>query len=265
MDATSAAPRSPAAIAPDAFRALRSQFPPPQVLDVRRAAAFERDPTLVPGAVRCPPDEIEAVAPTLEPWRPVITVCVHGHEVSQGAARQLAAHGYDARPLDGGHEQWRAEGGATVPWHAPTQWVTRERPKIDRIACPWLVRRFVDPSAVFHYVPAAEVRAFAAAHGATPYDVPDVEYTHRGAQCSFDAFVARHALRDPALDLLATIVRGADTGALGLAAQSPGLLAVSLGLSRMIADDHAMLRYGMLVYDALYAWCRDAERKAAAA
>ena len=265
MDATSAQPRSAAAIAPDAFRALRSSFPPPQVLDVRRIAAFERDPVLIPGAVRCAPDDVEAIATTLEPWRPVVAVCVHGHEVSQDAAKRLAAHGFDARFLDGGLERWRADGGATVPWRPATHWVTRERPKIDRIACPWLVRRFVDASAVFHYVPSAEVRAFAAAHGATPYDVPDVEYTHRGARCSFDAFIARHGLRDPALDRLATIVRGADTGALELAAQSAGLVAVSLGLSRMIADDHAMLRHGMLVYDALYAWCRDAALEAAAA
>jgi hypothetical protein len=122
------------------------------------------------------------------------------------------------------------------------------------------VRRFVDASARFHYVPGAQVRAFAAAHNATPYDVPDVEYTHRGAECSFDAFIRKHGLRDAALDRLATIVRGADTGTLDLAAQAPGLLAVSQGLSRMIADDHAMLRFGMLVYDALYAWCRDAVR-----
>jgi rhodanese-related sulfurtransferase len=241
------------------------QFPPPQVLDVRRAAAFERDPTMIPGAVRCAPEDVDAIASRLEPWRAVVTVCVHGHEVSQGAAARLAAHGYDARALEGGHAQWRAEGGATAPWRAPTQWVTRARPKIDRIACPWLVRRFIDPSAVFHYVPAAEVRAFADAHGATPYDVPDVPYGHRGAHCTFDAFIERHALRDPALDRLATIVRGADTGALGLAAQAQGLLAVSQGLSRMFDDDLAMLRYGMLVYDALYAWCRDASREAAAA
>jgi rhodanese-related sulfurtransferase len=240
------------------FRALAAQFPPPQVLDVRRDAAFARDPALIPGAVRCAPDGVDALAGTLETWRPVVTVCVHGHEVSQDAARRLASHGFDARALDGGLEGWREAGGATRPWRPPTQWVTRERPKIDRIACPWLVRRFVDPSAEFHYVPPAEVRAFAAARGATPYDVPDVDYTHRDGRCSFDAFVERHGLRDDALDALATIVRAADTGALALAAQAPGLLAVSLGLSALIADDRAMLRHGLMVYDALYAWCRRA-------
>ncbi len=148
---------------------------------------------------------------------------------------------------------------ATVAKYAPpTRWVTRARPKIDRIACPWLVRRFIDPSAEFFYVPSAEVRAFAAANAATPYDVPDVTYTHSGAQCSFDAFIRLHELSDPALADLATIVRAADTNALGLAPQAPGLLAVSLGLSASFADDHAMLRWGMLVYDALYASCRQA-------
>ena len=128
MDATSSPASSHAAIALDAFRAMRSQFPPPQVLDVRRAAAFERDPSLIPGAVRCAPEDVDAAASSLEPWRPVVTVCVHGHEVSRNAASQLRARGDDARALDGGHEQWRAEGGATLPWRAPTQWVLSRRP-----------------------------------------------------------------------------------------------------------------------------------------
>jgi rhodanese-related sulfurtransferase len=259
MDAVrNGSPASPRTIPIDAFRALLATFPPPQVLDVRRTPAFETDPVVIPGSVRCAPEEVPALAGTLEPWRPVVAVCVYGHEVSQDAASQLAFAGLDARSLDGGIDRWRAEGGAVLPWCPPTRWVTRERPKIDRIACPWLVRRFVDPSARFFYVPNDEVRPFAATHDAIPYDVPDVDYSHRGAECSFDAFVRRHGLADPALARLAAIVRGADTGALDLAAQAPGLLAVSLGLSRMIADDHAMLRFGMLVYDALYAWCREA-------
>ena len=262
MDAIHLPRSSHASIPLREFRALRAVFPPPQVLDVRRAAAFERDPTLIPGAVRCPPEQVESLVGTLEPWRPVVTVCVHGHEVSQNAAALIASHGYDARWLDGGHEHWRSEGGVTVAWREPSHWVTRERPKIDRIACPWLVRRFIDPAAVFHYVANAEVRAFASARGATPYDIPDVAYTHSGERCSFDAFIERHGLDDPALDRLATIVRGADTASLALAPEAPGLLAVSLGLSRMMADDHAMLRFGLMVYDALYAWCREATGEA---
>ncbi|MFI4987798.1 MAG: chromate resistance protein ChrB domain-containing protein [Alphaproteobacteria bacterium] len=143
------------------------------------------------------------------------------------------------------------------------KWVTRERPKIDRIACPWLIKRFIDEAAAFLYVPASEVMTVAHDTGATPFDVPDVEYGHRGDRCSFDAFVERHGLADPALRRLADIVRGADTGRPELTAQSSGLLAISQGLSAMFADDHAMLRHGMVVYDALYAWCQAEDRRAA--
>src|SRR5215470_6049242 len=143
------------------------------------------------------------------------------------------------------------------------KWVTRERPKIDRIACPWLIARFIDEKAEFLYVPAAEVMTFARRMGATPFDVPDVEYGHHGEKCSFDAFVERHHLADPALQRLAVIVRGADTGRPDLTPQSPGLLAISQGLSAVFADDHEMLRHGMVVYDALYAWCRAQVDKAA--
>ena len=194
----------------------------------------------------------------IEPWRPVVVYCVRGHEVSQDAAAALRGRGLDARYLAGGIERWRAEGNATTAFAPPTRWVTRERPKIDRIACPWLVRRFIDPSAEFFYVPNAQVRAVAAANGGTPYDIPDVAYGHVGPECSFDAFIRLHGLGHPALAALAGIVRAADTSALHLAPQAPGLLAASLGLSAMFADDHAMLKWGLLVYDSLYAWCREA-------
>ena len=137
------------------------------------------------------------------------------------------------------------------------KWVTRERPKIDRIACPWLIVRFIDDDPEFLYVPPGEVASVAAETGAIPYDVPDVELSHVGPLCSFDAFLAKYGLDDPALGDLAIIVRGADTGHPELAPQSSGLLAVSLGLSRVFADDHEMLRHGMVLYDALYAWCRE--------
>ena len=141
------------------------------------------------------------------------------------------------------------------------KWVTRERPKIDRIACPWLVKRFIDPDAEFLYVPTPEVRTVAAAKQAVPYDVPDVEFTHEGELCSFDAFVSRYRLNDPALDELARIVRGADTGRLGLAPQAAGLLAVSIGLSLIFGNDHEMLKHGMSVYDALYRWCKEGKQE----
>ena len=140
--------------------------------------------------------------------------------------------------------------------HSHSSWVTRARPKIDRIACPWLIRRFIDPRAQFLYVPSAQVRAVAKAEQAIPYDVPDVQFSHRGELCSFDAFLADFAFDDPALAELARIVRGADTGKPELTPQSPGLLAVSLGLSVNYPDDHAMLEQGMVIYDALYAWIR---------
>jgi hypothetical protein len=139
------------------------------------------------------------------------------------------------------------------------KWVTRERPKIDRIACPWLVARFIDPAAEFLYVPADQVLKVAEATGAIPYDIPGVEYGHVGEMCSFDAFLRLHDLPDPALQQLAVIVRGADTGRLDLAPQCAGLLAQSLGLSALYADDHAMLRQGMVMYDAYYAWLRKAQ------
>jgi hypothetical protein len=136
------------------------------------------------------------------------------------------------------------------------KWITRERPKIDRIACPWLITRFIDKEPEFLYVPASEVMSEAERTGAVPYDVPGVEFTHVGELCSFDAFLARYDLSDPALKQLAEIVRGADTSRLELTPQSPGLYALSLGLSHNFSDDHEMLKHGMVMYDALYAWCR---------
>jgi hypothetical protein len=137
------------------------------------------------------------------------------------------------------------------------KWVTRERPKIDRIACPWLVARFIDAQPEFLYVPSDRVLAVAEETGAIPYDVPGVELSHVGDRCSFDAFLAKYGLDDPALHHLAVIVRGADTSRLDLTPQSAGLFAISLGLSANFADDHEMLGHGMVLYDALYAWCRD--------
>ena len=247
------------AITPIELKQRLAAFPPPTLVDVRRQPAFDEDRVVIPGALRRLPEAVENWAAEIEPWRPVVVYCVRGHEVSQGASAALRARGHDARYVAGGLEQWRAEGNATKPFAAPTRWVTRERPKIDRIACPWLIRRFIDPSAEFFYVPNAEVRAYAATNGATAYDIPDVPYSHAGPECSFDAFVRRHALGHPALDRLATIVRAADTSALDIAREAPGLLAASLGLSAMFADDHAMLKWGMLVYDSLYAWCRAAQ------
>jgi hypothetical protein len=139
------------------------------------------------------------------------------------------------------------------------KWITRERPKIDRIACPWLIARFIDDQPEFLFAPPGRVLEDAQRTGATPYDVPGVELTHVGDRCSFDAFIMRYRLDHPALQPLSTIVRGADTDRLDLAPQCAGLLAVSLGLGRIIADDQALLRQGFVVYDALFAWCSGAQ------
>lgn len=141
------------------------------------------------------------------------------------------------------------------------KWVTRERPKIDRIACPWLVTRFIDEAPEFLYVPAGDVLKVAADTGAIPYDVPGAELGHHGDRCSFDAFIDKYELDDPALNKLALIVRAADCGQPQLAKEAAGLLAISKGLSLNFADDHEMLRHGMVMYDALYAWCADTPLK----
>jgi hypothetical protein len=141
------------------------------------------------------------------------------------------------------------------------KWVTRERPKIDRIACPWLIARFIDKTPEFLFVPTEQVFAVARETGAVPYDIPGAEMSHEGEFCSFDTFLKKYNLNDPALHQLAVIVRGADTSRLDLAPQAPGLLALSLGLSRVFADDHEMLLHGMVMYDALYAWCRDCQKE----
>ena len=234
---------------------------PPLVIDVRRASAFRAATDMAAGALRRDPATAASWAKALPHGASVVVYCVHGHEVSQNAAKALRDAGIAARFLEGGLEEgWRAAGAeiATKPKEASTRWITRERPKIDRIACPWLIARFVDPDAEFLYVPARDVLRDARQREATPYDVPDVHFSHRGELCSFDAFLGTYRLDgDPALARLAAIVRGADTGRPDLTPQSAGLLAISRGLSRNFADDHEMLGHGMVLYDALYAWCRE--------
>jgi len=249
------------AISAASLRQILASGRPPLVIDVRKSPAFLAAPDLMRGALRRDPLRVADWAKTLPSGADIVVYCVHGHEVSQGAAKALIAalpHATGARYLEGGIEAWRVAGGELFgkPRGASSRWVTRERPKIDRIACPWLVKRFVDPDAEFLYVPAPEVRKVAAEREAVPYDIPDVEFTHDGALCSFDAFIKRFRLHDPALDELAVIVRGADTDHLDLAPQSAGLAALSLGLSINCQDDHAMLERGMVMYDALYAWCK---------
>ena len=232
---------------------------PPLVIDVRRRERFLEARDLIRGALRRDPERVAEWAKTLPRAASVVVYCVHGHEVSQNVAKALGG-----RYLEGGIEAWRENGGELFkkPKDSSSRWVTRERPKIDRIACPWLVKRFVDPEAEFLYVPAADVRHVAAERDAEPYDIPDVRFSHEGERCSFDAFLKVYRLTDPALAELAIIVRGADTGRLALAPQAAGLAAISLGLSRCFRDDHEMLEHGMVMYDALYTWCKEGKAEA---
>ncbi|MCX7173579.1 MAG: chromate resistance protein [Proteobacteria bacterium] len=243
----------------------------PLILDARKGPAFDAAADMIPGALRLLPEDVPGKVSHLMFGRNVVAYCGHGQESSQNAARSLLATGIDARYLEGGIEAWKEAGlptlskapecGVPATIGRPSRWISRERPKVDRIACPWLIRRFIDPTAEFLYVPAGQVIAIGTKAEAIPYDVPDVRFSHRGAQgelCSFDAFIADFALNDPALRDLARIVRGADTGKPNLSPQSPGLVAISLGLSVNYPDDHAMLEQGMVIYDALYSWVKSA-------
>jgi rhodanese-related sulfurtransferase len=249
------------------FTELRSSLgerKSPIVLDVRRQPAYREATDTISGALRRDPEAVGNWMETLPPGSSVVAYCVHGHEVSQSVAKALDEHGIRARYLEGGIEAWKAKEGPLdrKPAGGNTRWVTRERPKIDRIACPWLIARFVDRDAEFLYVPTKQVRDVAQSRDAVPYDVPDVHFTHEGERCSFDAFIKHYRLgEDPALQKLALIVRGADTARLDLAPQAPGLAAVSIGLSRIFPSDHEMLKHGMVLYDALYAWSKDGQEE----
>jgi rhodanese-related sulfurtransferase len=240
----------------------------PTILDVRSDGAFDADPRFIPGSIR-------RVAATASEWAGTvpgsgaIIVCERGRAVSQGVAAVLRHAGLSAEALEGGFDGWRAEGLPLVP-EAPlpprdpagrTIWVTRARPKVDRIACPWLIRRFVDPLAMFLYVPPSDVLAVAEQMGGAAYDLEGdgVFWSHRADRCTFDLMVEQFGLGgiEP-LAHLATIVRGADTGKPEIVPEAAGLLAASLGLSRMYADDLEQLEAGMALYDAFYRWCRDA-------
>lgn len=231
----------------------------PLLVDVRRRASYLAAEEKARGALRREPGTEANWARALPRSARIVVYCARGGEVSQGVASELTRCGFDARYLTGGFESWRAGGGALEPKPAgaSSRWVTRARPKIDRIACPWLIARFVDPDAEFLYVPPGEVQLVAREKGAIPFDVPDVAFSHLDDRCTFDSFLDCYRLRDPSLLELAMIIRGADTGKLKLAAECAGLLAISLGLSRTFTDDHEMLRQGMVLYDALYAWCKD--------
>ena len=230
----------------------------PLLLDVREPAEFDTDGAQIVGAVRRPPTDAHLWHAQLPRGKVIVLYCQDGAGNSAKLTQWLIDGGVEAFFLEGGIDEWRRHSFPTRrrTGQAPMQWVTRERPKVDRIACPWLVRRFIDPEAIFYYMRPDEVGRFSAWSGAVPYDVDGAEFGHVGERCSFDAFLTLFCIKDAALDRLAVIVRGADTGKPELTPQSPGLLALSQGLSMTIADDMVQLEHGMIVYDALYAWCR---------
>lgn len=264
---------APDAITCDQLAKLIGTPKAPTILDIRRQALRDHDPRLIAAARPLPettlaPDALTGLAAALS--GPIVVACAEGHGRSQAIAAWLRAEGLQAEYLEGGHKAWVAAG---LPTYLPgllgksdgqgrSLWVTRARPKIDRIACPWLIRRFIDPQAVFLFTAPAEVLAVAETLGALPFDMDGVAFSHRtgpgGDTCTFDTLLAEFGLAHPALDRLATIVRGADTGRLDLAPECAGLLAASLGLSRMYADDQAQMQAGMALYDAFYRWARDA-------
>lgn len=253
-----------ASISTAELRARLDSGTPPIVIDVRKPPAFLAASELIAGALRRDAAAVDQWARSLPPASTAVVYCVHDQEVTQDAAKALRDAGIPTQYLEGGIEAgWRANGGPldAKPANASTRWVTRERPKIDRIACPWLISRFVDRDAEFLYVPTKQVQDVARERNAVAFDVSGVHFTHDGELCSFDAFIKHYRLNDPALLRLAQIVRAADTGKLDLAPQAPGLAAISLGLSRIFSDDHAMLKHGMVMYDAFYAWCKDGQEE----
>jgi rhodanese-related sulfurtransferase len=239
----------------------------PVLIDVQTDEDFEADPRLIPGAIRRPWAQASDWAQEFT-GRSAIVICQKGLKLSQGVAAWLRHEGVPADSLEGGALGWAQAGLPMVPEarlplrnaQGRTVWVTRARPKVDRIACPWLIRRFIDPQAVFLFVPPSEVPAVAQQFGAAPFDIEGegVFWSHRGEKCTFDIMVEEFGLATEPLLRLATIVRGADTARPDLAPEAPGLVAASLGLSRMYTDDLEQLEAGMTLYDAFYRWCRDA-------
>ena len=240
----------------------------PVILDVRRRAVYDAAPGLIPTAAWRQPETFAEWVPGLSGVRPIVVACRHGHQLSQMVAADLRARGIAAQVLEGGYEGWAKAGLPLVAKAAlerfapqrPSLWVTRRRPKIDRVACPWLIRRFIDADARILYVDPPEVANTAQDTGAIPFDIEGVEISHEGERCSFDTMLKLFGLEgEPHLARLALIVRGADTARYDLAPEAAGLHAISLGLSALAADDdHGLIERGFMVYDALFAWLRHA-------
>ena len=238
----------------------------PLLVDVSTDEDFAADPHLIPGALRHAHDDLPGLCARLDDRR-VVVICQRGGKLSQGTVAWLRSMAIDAEYLDGGNLAWRDHPDTTrvpaaaipAPKGEGTLWVTRHRPKIDRIACPWLLRRFVDPFARCLFVAPDAVEGVAARFGATPFDVEGVFWTHRGDRCTFDTMLEEFGLDTEPLARLADVVRAADTNRHDLHPVAAGLLAVSVGLSRQYRDDLRQLDAGLAVYDALYRWARDGQ------
>jgi rhodanese-related sulfurtransferase len=237
----------------------------PAIIDVRTDDDFATTPMLIPGSLRRDFSSVATWSKTAS-GLPIVVVCHKGLKLSHGTAAWLRHEGAVAEVLEGGFMAWKAAGQPLVRTDqmpkrdmlGRTVWVTRARPKVDRIACPWLIRRFIDPNAVFLFVAASEVQAVAERFAAAPFDIEDCFWSHRGERCTFDTMLDEFGLVSKPLLHLARIIRGADTAKLDNTPQSAGLLAFSLGYSRMYRDDLEQLAAAMPLYDALYRWCRDA-------
>lgn len=260
---------SPNLIAVDKLARLIGRPDSPRLIDVCTEDDFAANPRLIPGAVRRSWEDVPNwAAQFASTGKPAVVICKRGQKLSQGVAALLRHEGVVADCLEGGIQAWQSAKLPLVPIDklpkrdgaGRTVWVTRARPKVDRIACPWLIRRFIDPDAVFLFVAPTEVMDVADRFKATPFDIdrPDVHWSHRGDLCTFDVMVQEFGLTTEPLKRLAAIVRGADTANLDTAPEAAGLLAASLGLSRMYSDDLAQLEAGLTLYDAFYRWCRDA-------
>jgi rhodanese-related sulfurtransferase len=252
---------APTSMTPKQLLRLLGTPDAPVLIDICIDADFATDPRVLPTSRRHPFKQIADLAPALM-GRKTVIICQKGKKLSQGAAAILRTYGINAQVLTGGIFAWRDAGAPLIPAaglpERGTLWVTRHRPKIDRIACPWLIRRFIDPDADFLYVPPSEVMDVAEKFDAIPFDVQPADFSHHGEKCTFDALLDHFKLDLAALTKMADVIRAADGTPNADSPQAAGLLALSLGLSRMYKDDLAQLDAALPFYDALYRWARDA-------
>lgn len=250
------------AISPKQLISLIGSAEAPLVLDVRREAPRRESGRTIPAALWRAPEGVDQWGDDIRAASRVVVFCVHAHNVSEMVGAVLRARRIDVAVLEGGLSAYADAGGPTIRadilTQTPSAWITRARPKIDRVACPWLVRRFVDRDSKFYFVASEWVSAIAEESGAIAFDIPGARFSHEGELCSFDAFLKIFEIDDPALHAMAPIIRGADTGRLDLAPECAGLLAAALGNAASGKTDLEVMSQGFAIYDALYAWAKNA-------